>query len=267
MPVVVQSVTRALRLLDLLAEQPQGLGVAELARQAGLNVSTTHHLLHTLVVRGYVGRRANGGYCLGHAVSRLYGGYALHQPPDARLLQGLHDLVAATQETSYLVAWQDEDVVIQAIVEGSQALRVGGLRVGYYGHTHARAAGKVLLAHRDEAFLSQFLARGPLERLTAHTQCDPRALRAELKQIAAQGYALDREEFTEGVGCVAAPILAAGGQAVAAVSLSAPASRLQQNLAALTAAVTRAAREASAGLGHHAAAAGSGQLTRTASPA
>jgi IclR family acetate operon transcriptional repressor len=250
MAVIVQSVSRALRLLDILADHPHGLGLAEIARRSGLNVSTTHHLLHTLFVDHYVARLANGAYCLGHAVSRLYSAYAVAQQPDGRLLKVLSDLVTATQETSYLVGWQEENVVIQAIVEGSQQLRIGGLRVGYYGHTHARAAGKALLAYRDDEHIRRFLEKATLDRLTPHTLCDPQALRAELQQIAAQGFALDREEFTEGVGCVAAPIFAADGQAVAALSLSAPAWRLQQHMATLAAAVKQSAREASAILGH-----------------
>src|ERR671914_819047 len=102
MPVIVQSVTRALRILDVLAQHPQGLGVAEIAKQADLNVSTAHHLLNTLFVENYVGRLPNGGYCLGHAVSRLYGAYVRTQQPDGRLVEVLHALAGATQETCYL---------------------------------------------------------------------------------------------------------------------------------------------------------------------
>jgi DNA-binding IclR family transcriptional regulator len=250
MPVVVQSVTRALRILDVLAQHPQGLGVAEIAKQADLNVSTAHHLLNTLFVENYVGRLPNGGYCLGYAVSRLYSAFVLTQQPDGRLLKVLHELVSATQETSYLAGWRDGDVAIQSIMEGTQQLRVGGLRVGYRGHTHARAAGKALLAYLDEARLNQFLAQHPLSRLTPNTICEPDALRAELKQIAAQGYSLDREEFTEGVCCVAAPIFSADGQPQVALSLSAPAWRLKQNMETLVAAVKQAAAEASGILGH-----------------
>jgi DNA-binding IclR family transcriptional regulator len=250
MPVQIQSVTRALRILDALAQFPDGLGVVEIARQVGLNVSTTHHLVNTLCASHYAGRVDGGAYRLGHAVPRLYGAYLVTQQPEARLIDVLHQLVSATRETGYLVVWQDEDVVIQAIAEGSHQLRVGSLGVGYRGHAHARAAAKALLAHLEPARLDAYLTAHPLDRLTVHTICEPEALKANLRQIARQGYSTDREEFSIGIGCVAAPIFSATGQAVAALSMSAPEWRLSENFKNYVSAVTRSAQEASAILGY-----------------
>jgi len=251
MPVEIQSVTRALRILDTLAQYPDGLGVVEIARQVGLNVSTTHHLVNTLCASHYAGRVDGGAYRLGHAVPRLYGAYLLTEQPEARLLDVLNQLVAATRETGYLVVWQDDDVVIQAIAEGSHQLRVGSLGIGYRGHAHARAAAKALLAYLEPARLDAYLDAHPLDRLTAHTICDKAALKTHLRQIARQGYATDREEFSIGIGCVAAPIFSAAGQAVAALSMSAPEWRLTENFKLYVAAITRSAQEASDILGHH----------------
>jgi DNA-binding IclR family transcriptional regulator len=249
MPVQIQSVTRALRILDTLAQYPQGLGVVEIAKRVGLNVSTTHHLVNTLCTDHYVGRVDGGAYRLGHAVSRLYGAYLLTQQPEARLLGVLNRLVSATQETGYLAGWQDEDVVIQAIAEGSQQLRVGGLQIGFRGHSHARAAGKALLAYLDAGQLDDYLAAHPMERRTVHTLGSKEALKAQLRQIVKQGYAVDEEEFSDGIGCVAAPIFSADGRAVAALSISAPAWRLTQNFKRFVPVVRQAAQEASAILG------------------
>lgn len=250
MPVRIQSVARALGILDTLTQHPEGLGVVDIANQLTLNVSTTHHLVNTLVDADYVTQLDSGMYRLGHAVMRLYGAYVLTKQPEARLLKILNQLVNSTQETGYLAGWQDGDVAIQAIVEGSQQLRVGGLRVGFRGDTHARAAGKALLAYLDTAQLDAYLAAHPLERRTARTLTAPAALKAELRQIVKQGFALDHEEFADGIGCVAAPIFSADGQAMAAFSISAPAWRLTQNFKPFVAAVRQAAQEASAVLGH-----------------
>lgn len=262
MPVRIQSVSRALRILDTLTRHPEGLGVGDIAKQLELNVSTTHHLVNTLVDAEYVAQLDTGQYRLGHAVSRLYGAYALTQQPEARLLKLLNQLVQATQETGYLAGWQDEDVVVQAIVEGSQQLRVGGLQPGYHGFTHARAAGKALLAYLDPAALDAYLAAHPMERRTAHTLTTPAALKAELRQIVKQGFALDQEEFADGIGCAAAPIFSADGQARAAFSISAPAWRLTQNFEPFVAAVRQAAQEASAILGYRPAAGAAHDLRR-----
>src|SRR5258708_19572019 len=136
MPVRIQSVTRALRILDTLTQHPQGLGVVDIAKQLALNVSTTHHLVNTLVDDNYVTQLDSGLYRLGHAVMPLYDAYMATQQPETRQLEILHALVASTQETGYLAGWQGDDVVVQAIVEGSQQLRVGGLRIGFRCHTH-----------------------------------------------------------------------------------------------------------------------------------
>jgi len=250
MPVRIQSVARALRILDTLTQHPQGLGVVDIAKHLALNVSTTHHLVNTLVEAEYVTQLESGQYQLGQAVSRLSAAYALIQQPEARLLKLLNQLVHTTQETGYLAGWQDGEVVVQAMVEGSQQLRVGGLQPGYRGYTHARAAGKALLAHLAPEQLDTYLATHPMERRTAHTLTSPTALKTELREIARQSYALDQEEFADGVGCVAAPIFSGEGQAVAAYSISAPAWRLTQNFKPFVAAVVQAAKEASVALGY-----------------
>ena len=250
MPVLIQSVSRALRILDTLTQHPDGLGVVDISKALALNTSTTHHLVSTLVEADYVTQLDNGLYRLGHAVARLYGSYRQVQQPAARLETVLNQLVSKIHETGYLAGWQGDEVVIQAIAEGSQQLRVGGLQVGFQGHTHARAAGKALLAYLEPNALDAYLAAHPMVRLTAHTLTSPAALKTQLRQIIKQGYALDEEEFTDGIGCVAAPIFAAQGRAVAAYSISAPAWRLAQNFKPFVAAVREAATEASAILGH-----------------
>jgi len=266
MPVQIQSVARALRILDALSQHREGLGVGDLAKQLELNVSTAHHLVNTLVDANYVTQLDSGQYQLGHAVSRLYSAYALIQQPEARLLKILNQLVSSTQETGYLAGWERDEVVVQAIVEGSQQLRVGALRSGYRGYTHARAAGKVLLAYLDRAQLAAYLATHPMERRTAHTLTSPAALKADLRLIIKQGFALDQEEFVEGISCVAAPIFAADGQALAAYSISAPTWRLAQNFKPFVAAVQQAASEASVVLGHQPAVAGATRRPREDGP-
>ena len=249
MPALIQSVTRALTILDTLAQHPNGLSVREIAEKVELNVSTTHHLVSTLEAQNYIFRLANSTYGLGPAVPRLYNAYLHTHRVDERLQAALNALVKRTRETTYLVTWQNGDILIQAIVEGSQPLRVGGLQVGFSGYSHARAGGKALLAYLSEQELDDYLAVHPMKRLTPNTLHTREGLKTHLKAVVKQGYALDKEEFTEGVGCVAAPIFSADGKAVAALSVSAPAGRLNENQADLIEAVTQASREASALLG------------------
>jgi DNA-binding IclR family transcriptional regulator len=241
----IQSVGRALRILQLLAAHPQGLTVREISKLAQLNVSTAHHLVNTLRAEGYVANFRDSSYRLGSAVARLYGGFVATIQPDPRLLDTLHWLATETRETAYVGFWHNDEVVIQAIVEGSQAVRVGGLHVGYSGHSHARASGKVLLAHLDGRQLEAYLATHSLVPLTPHTIRTEEALRAQLDQIRTQGYAVDLEEFAEGVCCVAAPVFSPEGLAAAALTVSAPSWRFARVERHLIDLVTRAARDGS----------------------
>src|SRR5947199_10837966 len=81
MPVRIQSVSRALRILDTLTQHPEGLGVVDIAKQLSLNVSTTHHLVNTLVDDDYVTQLDSGVYRLGRAVMPLYDAYMVTQKP------------------------------------------------------------------------------------------------------------------------------------------------------------------------------------------
>ena len=245
MPVLIQSVTRALHILEILTKHPEGLSVKEIANKVGLNVSTTHHLVNTLEAENYVSWLGNSTWGLGLAIPRLYSAFLQAFQPDARLLEVLSILAKTTCETTYMTTWQNNDIVIQAILESSQALRIGGLYIGYQGFAHARAGGKALLAYLSEEQLDAYLEHHPLTPLTPYTIQDKTEFKSHLKTVAQRGYAIDQEEFAAGVCCIAAPILLADGKAIKALSVSVPTQRFIENEERLISAVTRAAQDAS----------------------
>jgi len=250
MPTLVQSVSRALSILNVLGQHPKGLTVKEIADRVGLNVSTTHHLVSTLEADHYVHRGVSGQCYLGLAVASLYGTLRLSLQPDARLLEVLNNLARTTRETTYINTWQNGEIVVQAIQESPQALRIGGMYVGFKGSAHARAGGKAMLAFLSEAELARYLAQHEPRPVTEHTIYRPQALMAHLRQVAEQGYAIDREEFAAGACCVASPVFSAEGQVCAALSVSVPAQRFAENEASLIKTVVEAARSASRLLGY-----------------
>ena len=146
-------------------------------------------------------------------------------------------------ETTYLSTADGLDVVVVASVEGSHAVRVRGLHVGFRGSLHARGSGKLILAYADEERIEQYLAGG-LEPRTPRTIVDPDALLRELAAIRARGYAYDDEEFSEGVSGVSAPVLL-GEVPIAAYTISTPTERFRARRDDLTAAVVAAAAGAS----------------------
>jgi IclR family acetate operon transcriptional repressor len=124
-------------------------------------------------------------------------------------------------------ALDDGQVLYVAIAHGQREF---GIQSSPYARhpAHCTALGKALLAHLPEAEVDAIIAARPLVALTPRTLTDPAALAAALATVRAQGYAVDDEERTPGVICIAAPIRDHGGAVAAAVSVAGPAARLRQ---------------------------------------
>lgn len=244
----VRSVTRATRLLLRVARSAHGLTGAEAAAAAGLAVPTTYHLLNTLVDEGLLARDARRRFVLGLRIAVLADAFLRDGDVPEYLYEPLRALAAGTGETAYLTAWRDGEIHALASLEGAGAVRVAGVERGPYRTPHARATGKLLLAHARPELRRAVLGDRPLEAVTARTITDPARLESELAAIRERGWAEDHEEFADGVACVSAAALV-DGVAVAAYTVSAPAARFAERRDELLAAVRQAAA-AAAGLHH-----------------
>jgi IclR family acetate operon transcriptional repressor len=238
----VRSVVKATRILLRVAES-DGLMAAQVAKASEIPLATAYNLLNTLLAEGMLSRDSARRYHLGPKVAALSLAYA-RRGPSEQLLQVVRGLAHSTGETAYLSSWQDGAVVAVAAIEGSNAVHVGRIHTELRGHEHARASGKAILAHLEPRELDAYLATHRLDPLTPATIVDERELRAELETIRRDGFAVERGEFSEGVGCVAAPIRE-GGICVGSFTISAPIDRLVQNLNGLTNAVVASARASS----------------------
>jgi DNA-binding IclR family transcriptional regulator len=217
---LVQSVARSLEILETLAAENE-LGLVEIAGRTGLQPSTAHRLLATLVARGYAARNvANGRYVVGHKIGQLAGDR--HERLRALARRHLAIVQERTGETANLSVLAPPNAIYVDQVDGDRAVRMLA-RIGAAVPAHASAAGKAMLAHAP----AETVAALPLPGLTARTITTAAALERELAQIRARGYAVDDEEHEAGVGCVAAPILGHRGTAVAALSVSAPIQRIR----------------------------------------
>jgi IclR family acetate operon transcriptional repressor len=225
----VQSVKRALEVLEIIADEPIAPSATQVAGRMRLHLSTTHHLLTTLVQAGYV-LREDRKYSISTKVARLQAAVNRDLTVESSHWEALRKLVAATQESGYVSKWHHGDVVLAAVLEGSQSVRVGGLHVGIRGCAYARASGKVLLAFGPESRLDDYLARTTLEPCTENTIVDRDAFRSEIEVVRQTGYAVDREEFLRGVCCVAVPLPRHGGAAEFALCATLPASRFETSL-------------------------------------
>ncbi len=245
----IQSVDRALLLLETIAETGGEATLTELATRTGLNISTCHHLLATLIQRGFAakvpGRRL---YALGARI--LYLGHACLQVDLPRRAQPFIERISqATGETVHLAALQGDAVVTLLMREARHAVRVDTGTVGKSDAAHATATGKAMLAWLPEDEIRRILAGG-MERFTETTITDFSALVEELRLVRRNGFALDREEFQPGVTCVGAAIRDHAGAVVGAISASAPGMRAnEKHIALMRDEVVSATRALSAELG------------------
>jgi IclR family transcriptional regulator, acetate operon repressor len=242
---LIQSVQRACRVLHLLAAERRPLAVREIAERLELNLATCYHLLNTLEHERFLARDGRRRLALGYRIGELHDAFEAMLAPDDRLLELLGELNRRTGETTYLGTWDGDEVVSVAVREGSNGVRVRGLYLGYREHGYARAAGRALLAQRDDGFVDRYLEGTRLEPLTDRTTVDPAALRELLADARTHGYAVELEEFTPGVCCAAAPIFDAEGRAAYAFSVSIPKARFDAEGESLVREVKQAAAAAS----------------------
>jgi IclR family transcriptional regulator, acetate operon repressor len=239
----IASVSKALAVLSAVAREPGGATPAQIAQALDMPVPTTYHLVNTLAEGAALTKGTDRRYRLGPRIHALAEAYFAQAEADPHLLEPLRALALETGETAYLSGWNGSEIEVLASEEGNQAVRVAGLQRGGHGHAHARASGKLLLALADERRRATYLDTHDLVALSEHTITDRADLERELDRIRHEGHSVDDQEFTIGVGCVAAPIVF-DGQVIGAYTVSAPIDRFYDNREALTAAVRRAAEQA-----------------------
>jgi DNA-binding IclR family transcriptional regulator len=220
---VIQSLQRALGILEFVARNGTAVSAVDISRNIGLHASTTYHLLQTLTTLGYLTQDdADRKYRVGTKAFQI----AASAWNETRLVTlaapFLDEVAQQTGETSFLALFARGEIVPVAKVEGRGPIHVTE-RVGAPRPAYCTAIGKILLAFFSENQLKVFLAKNPLRPFTPNTIVSVGVLRRELKRVRDQGYAVDDEEFMAGVRCVAAPLRNFTGNVVASIGISGPA--------------------------------------------
>jgi IclR family acetate operon transcriptional repressor len=221
----VQSVVRALALLQALAESPADCSLSDLTKRSKLPPSTTHRLLNSLLQAGYVSQNPETArYGLGNNLILLSRKAAQKHQLIQVARPYLEQLANEMGETANLTA-RDDDAVIQLDhVDSPNILRVA-YPVGERFPLHASASGKLFLAYLPQDVRDRIL-KNKRQSFTEATLVERAKLLEELKAIANRGYSIDDNEREIGVRCVAAPIRNPRGQVVAAISLTGPSLRV-----------------------------------------
>jgi DNA-binding IclR family transcriptional regulator len=199
----VKSAYRTVQLLELLADTPDRLTLAELQRRLGVPKSSLHGLLRTLVARGWVDEN-RGGYAIGLRALRIGSAYLDHDPMVRLAGPLLAGLQRQLEETIHLARLDGSDVVYLASRESQHHLRVIS-RIGRRLPAHATGLGKALLAARSTAEVDALLPE-TLVALTPDTVTSRRALHAELAETRLRGWAYESGQNTPGLCCLAVAI-------------------------------------------------------------
>jgi IclR family acetate operon transcriptional repressor len=227
---MVQSIDRTFDILESLARADDDLSISALQEQLGLPFGTLHRLLSALVARGYVTQSTT---------TRQYGPgpklleMATHAAKSRRFsLQQiarpyLQTLTAATGETSNLVLLQGNEIVYLDQVASPHLVRMF-TETGRHAPLYSTGAGKAMLSTFPPPQLAAYLQNVDLTLVTPHTITSREQLCDELARTQARGFAIDDEEYEEGVRCVAAPVFDHQGRCVAAISISGPTTRLSR---------------------------------------
>jgi IclR family acetate operon transcriptional repressor len=238
----LQSVRRALSMLEALATRPTGATPKELSQDLGLHLSTSYRLLKTLVAGGYaVHSTSDGLFRLGPRVAYLHYHYLAANQPPAAVVPFVHALQLATGETSMLTQIEGDDIVATQIVKGSRPASFPPGYVGLAVPAHTTAAGRSLLAWLTPAQIECYVDRQTDRSTSPFPLTSPSSLRAELGRIRQIGYAVDRCEGHPNVGCIAVPVQSAT-DVVGSVSVVAPCARFRQEEANLTTVILAVAR-------------------------
>jgi IclR family pca regulon transcriptional regulator len=220
----VTSLQRGLDVLQTFSRTHPVLTLTQVAELTGLSRGTARRLLHTLVELGFV-RQDGREFRLTARVLNI--GYAYLSALDlVELSRGeMESLGQETGESCSIAVLDSSDVVYVASAPSTRIMSTG-LGLGSRLPAHATSLGHVLLAGLPTAELDTYLAAADLTPFTRHTVTDGAALRAEVARVRAQGWALIDQELEAGVRSVAAPLRNRTDCTVAAINVSAPASRV-----------------------------------------
>lgn len=248
---LVKSIQKAFGILEILCKEGE-MGVSKLGERVNLKKSNVHRLLATLEYLGYVGKDAVTlkysptlkTFQIGNAIMNRIGGLHTIAHPF------LEQLGKQFCETINLAVLDRREVVYIDKIESSETLKMD-IKVGSRVPVYCTALGKILLAYLTDSEFKEYVKFQKLLPKTKRTVTSPQELKKILKQVLVQGYAIDDQEFSEGICCIAAPIRNHTGEVIAAVSVSGPSIRMNHDkLAQLRDPILRSAQEISKKLGY-----------------
>lgn len=246
---ILKSADRALELISILATNSTPLSASEIGEVLDINRTTAYGLINTLMEREFIERdSATNKYTIGSKLFELGSKYRFKIPfiPSADVVA---DTLAARWRLSVHVGiYQNIGKIIFILMH--LPVDTVGIPVGYVAPAHCTAVGKILMANLPQNILDSHLDKMLLEKRTKNTIDDKIILKKELEICRERGYSKDNEEFLDGMVCIAAPIIDYTGKAVGAISISGPASTVNEKERELIEDIIASAKKISTEIGY-----------------
>ncbi|RSL29473.1 IclR family transcriptional regulator [Salibacterium salarium] len=221
----LSSVKNALLILRAFSMDKSEMKITEIAKELGMGKSTVSRIMSTLASEGFVEKNPETNqYRLGLTILSLASVCTSTFEIHKEAMPVLHDLSEKTGETSHLAILDEFDVIYLHKVESKHRVRAF-THIGKRNPTYCTSSGKILLAFNDELFLKETIERG-LVPYTEQTITDEEHLRLDLQKVYQNGYAISKEELSDGVITVAAPIRDFTGRVIASVNIIGPKQRM-----------------------------------------
>lgn len=228
--IAAPAVARAARVLDLISASPVPLSLADMARELQLPKSSLHGLCGTLAHLNLITRLEGGLVALGPHVMTWANAFLARIDVTQEFFASWDEMRVLPEETITLSVRDGREVIYLACRNGSRPLGVT-FRPGMRLSAVYTATGKAMLSTLPHEEVRELFASEWPEPLTSHGPRNPDALLAELQEVRARGYSIDREETREGMHCFGAPVFDSNGnEAVAGVAVSILSSGLDADL-------------------------------------
>ncbi len=198
---LIQSVSRALRVLEQVTQADRPLPVKVIARKCGINLATAYHLVRTLCYEGYLVRLPDGSYAAGTEVAERFHELvsSFQRPPAAAAV--LRHLAAVSGHSAYLGRIADDRMIITDVVEGPGSPWLEDLQVGLESAAHATAVGKALLTTMSPADRRRLIAQQGMRPYTCRTATDLVTLDDVLHGLRPGDLVVEHGEFRDEVAC------------------------------------------------------------------
>lgn len=226
-PEYLSTLERGLRVLRAFDASRPEMALSEVAVATSLPPAVARRCLNTLVALGYIkqdGRR----FLLTPEVLTFGSAYLDSMNIESVAVPPLQALGQATGDSVSLAVRSGRDILYVCHIPSNRRIRLGA-GVGTRFPLHATSMGKVLLAYAGDTAIDEFLAAGPLARLTERTVTDVASFRARLAMVRERHYDSALDELDYGIVSVAVPVRDSAGQVVAAINCSTSTTRISQD--------------------------------------